>query len=188
VRYLDRLRATATAEKVLVGGTAPTKLTNPPNTLAGVLTKPTKPSFVSSAATDPHAKDFAKDPVTCSGCRYFRSRPGSQPDGACDRFGVETWSAVPFTCDGFEAQDAAVRALEARRSRVEGELRAHPELRIAFEAVDAPLSAGPAKPVSVMIAVRHGEQIVSCEMRVPRERWDAAAILRTVTETSKRAS
>jgi hypothetical protein len=56
-------------------------------------------------------------------------------------------------------------------------LRAHPERKRAFDVADAPLKAGPGAPVSVVVAVRHGEQILSGELHIPRERWDLAAFI-----------
>jgi hypothetical protein len=79
---------------------------------------------------------------------------------------------VPFTCKGFESSDPAQRALEGRRAKVVAELRAHPELERTFDAVDVPLKAGPGEPVSVVLAVRHGTEILSGEVRIPRERWN----------------
>jgi hypothetical protein len=35
----------------------------------------------------------------------------------------------------------------------------------------------PGEPVSVVLAVRHGDQILSGEVLVPRERWDLEAFL-----------
>ena len=43
------------------------------------------------------------------------------------------------------------------------------------------------EPVSVMLAVRYGEDIISGELHIPRERWDADAFV-TVMEGSKRQS
>lgn len=40
--------------------------------------------------------------VTCDRCGAFRSRPGSQPDGWCQRYRVGTWARVPFRCDGYK--------------------------------------------------------------------------------------
>lgn len=60
---------------------------------------------------------------------------------------------------------------------MEGELRAHPALRLAFDVADAPLQGGAGEPVSVVVAVRHGGEMVSGEVLVPRERWDLAAFV-----------
>jgi hypothetical protein len=69
---------------------------------------------------------------------------------------------------------------EARQVKVEAELRAHPDLRLVFDVADAPLSAGVNEPVSVVVAVRHGEHILSGELHIPRERWDMSLFLSTV--------
>ena len=74
-----------------------------------------------------------------------------------------------------EADTAARR--EARQAKVEAVLLAHPEQQRAFDVVDAPLKAGSGAPVSVVLAVRHGEQILSGELRIPRERWHLAAFV-----------
>jgi hypothetical protein len=79
----------------------------------------------------------------------------------------------------------AERMLEARRARVERQLVAHPEQRRAFDVADVPLTAGPGEPVSVVLAVRHGEQILSGELHIPRERWDPALFLHTIDPTEK---
>lgn len=84
---------------------------------------------------------------------------------------------MPFTCAGHEPADPAVRARIERQARVEAKLLAHPELQRAFDVADAPLTAGPAEPISVVLAVRCGEQILSGEVLVPRERWDLKSFL-----------
>jgi hypothetical protein len=42
--------------------------------------------------------------------------------------------------------------------------------------------------VSVVLAVRHGEHILSGEQQIPRERWDMAVFLRTVDPGAHRPS
>jgi hypothetical protein len=37
----------------------------------------------------------------------------------------------------------------------------------------------------VMLAVRHGEHILSGELRIPRQRWDMTLFLRTVDPGQK---
>lgn len=83
---------------------------------------------------------------------------------------------------------APTAAIEDRRRRVERELAEHPEQRVAVEAVDAPLHAEPGEPVSVVIAVHTAVGIVSGELHVPRERFDAALFFRTLEETLRRPS
>jgi hypothetical protein len=83
------------------------------------------------------------------------------------------------------ARDAA-RA--TRQAKVEAELRAHLEMQLAFDVTETPLKAGPGEPVSVVLAVRHGEHILSGELHVPRERWATAVFLRTVDPGSQRLS
>ena len=151
-------------------------------------------SSESSRGAEP-ASHFAAVPpapeprtVTCCACLHYSARPGASPDGFCRRFDVEAWAGVLFTCDGFEAKDDAVRARESRQARAEGELRAHPDQRLAFDVVDAPLTAGPGATVSVVLAVRHGAQFLSGELHVPREQWNPALFLSTVTESTVRPS
>jgi hypothetical protein len=120
--------------------------------------------------------------ATCATCMHYRARRGEQPDGFCRRYDTETWGQVEFSCPGFEPADEAVRAREARRAKVEAELRAHPELQRAFDVADAPLKAESGASVSVVLAVRHGDQILSGEVLVPREKWNSAALI-AVLET-----
>jgi hypothetical protein len=77
---------------------------------------------------------------------------------------------------------------EERRTWVEAELRAIPEKRVAFHVIDAPTKAEPGAPVSVVLAVRHGEHILTGEMRIPRQRWDLALFLRTIDPSQERPS
>jgi hypothetical protein len=74
-----------------------------------------------------------------------------------------------------ELEGEAVRARNARQDKVERELRAHPMRRYAVDLADVPLKAAPGAPLSVVLAVRHGEQILSGEILIPRERWDFGA-------------
>jgi len=71
----------------------------------------------------------------------------------------------------------AAATREVRQAKVERELRAHPERKRAFDVADAPIKAYPGEPVSVVQALRHGQQILSGELRIPRERWDLAAFV-----------
>jgi len=82
----------------------------------------------------------------------------------------------------------AERVLEGRRARVERQLLARPELRRSFDVADTPLTASPGEPVSVVLAVRHGEHILSGELHSPRERWDMELFLRTLDPGSERPS
>lgn len=77
-------------------------------------------------------------------------------------------------------------AREARQARVETELRARADLRVVFDVAEAPMKAEPGAPVSVMLAVRHGEHILSGELHIPRERWDVALFMRTVDPGQER--
>jgi hypothetical protein len=49
-----------------------------------------------------------------------------------------------------------------------------------FDVTGAPLEAAPGDSVSVVLAVRHGEHILSGELHIPRERWDMTLLLRTL--------
>jgi hypothetical protein len=94
---------------------------------------------------------------------------------------------------------------EARQAKVEAALSARPELRVAFDVNDVPLrnserSVNPAhcnnseetvagalaESVSVVLAVRHGNTILSGELHIPRERWDMRAFLAVVDCGSER--
>jgi hypothetical protein len=77
-------------------------------------------------------------------------------------------AALPVVSD----RDETTAAREARQAKVEQELQAHPEQKRAFDVADAPLNAGAGASISVVLAVRHGEQILSGELHIPRERWD----------------
>ena len=77
---------------------------------------------------------------------------------------------------------------EARQAKVEAELRARPDLRVAFDLSDVPLKGGVGNPVSVVLAVRHGEHILSGELHIPRERWRMALFLSTVDADPGRPS
>lgn len=79
-------------------------------------------------------------------------------------------------------------ALERRRARVERELVEHPGQRAAIDAADSPLRPEAGKPVSVVVAIRTTAGIVSGELSVPRERFDAVLFFRTLQDTSERPS
>lgn len=126
--------------------------------------------------------------VLCRECSHFDARTGAKPDGWCRRYREETWSSVPFTCLGYEPADEAERAREARQARVEADLRANPDKRVCFEVAGAPLKGSPGEPVSVMLAVRHGDQILSAELHIPRERWDIKEFIATVDPAAATSS
>lgn len=90
--------------------------------------------------------------------------------------------------DAHSESHAPAPTLERRRAKVEKQLLSHPELRRAFDVADAPLKSGLGDPISVVLAVRHGEQILSGELHIPRERWDMALFLRTVDNPSEQPS
>jgi hypothetical protein len=71
----------------------------------------------------------------------------------------------------------AICAQERRYTKVEGELQAHPERLRAFDVMDPPLAAAPGEPLSVVLAIRYGDQMLSGEVLVPRERWDLGAFI-----------
>ena len=76
-------------------------------------------------------------------------------------------------------------AREARRAKVVAILRTHGDQQRAFDVVDAPLEPGPGEPVSVVVAVRHGGQILSGELTVPRERWSLPAFIAFMEGTER---
>ena len=68
-------------------------------------------------------------------------------------------------------------ALERRRQKVIGALRADPALRYAFDVVGASPGDAAARDVSVMLGLRDaGGQIVTGELRVPADRWPGLAV------------
>lgn len=87
-----------------------------------------------------------------------------------------------------ELDRARHRTREERRACVEAELRVRPEKRVAFDVIDAPTKAEAGAPVSVVLAVRHGEHILTGELRIPRQRWDLALFLLTVGPSQERPS
>jgi hypothetical protein len=76
----------------------------------------------------------------------------------------------------------------ARETKVAAELRTHPEMRVAFDVANVPLQTGAGEPVSVVLAVRHGEEILSGEIHIPRDRWDARAFVVVVESGSGKPS
>jgi hypothetical protein len=76
-------------------------------------------------------------------------------------------------------------SLQHRRAKVERQLRAHPELRIWTDADNVPLRPEPGEPVSLVIAVRTRMGIVSGELLIPRDRFDAGLVIDTLTRTDK---
>jgi hypothetical protein len=76
---------------------------------------------------------------------------------------------------------------EARQTKVEAKLRTHPEMRVAFDMTDIPLEGWSGEPVSVVLAVRHGDTILSGELHIPAERWDMRAFLAVVDCGSEEA-
>jgi hypothetical protein len=84
-----------------------------------------------------------------------------------------------------DIHNSITRAVVRRQARVEADLRENPERNIAWDVADAPLHPGTGASVSVVIAVRTGVGIVSGELRIPRERFDAALFLQTLTQTAE---
>jgi hypothetical protein len=94
----------------------------------------------------------------------------------------------PAILEALAAADEAARAacaLEHRRVLVLRHLATRPELARAFDVQDAPLTAGePGPAVSVVLAIRApGGGIVTGELHVPRERFDAAAFVAALEPT-----
>lgn len=136
--YLEQLRA-ASAKKVLAGGTAPTKLTEPHKGANTDLPKPTKPSFVSSAGAAPHTKTFSGQRAAaiasardasgldrwrealalgrlhlCGNCARYTF--GADPAGAgtCALHGDGLLAfAMPFDCADFTMRPAPYTGLES---------------------------------------------------------------------------
>lgn len=78
--------------------------------------------------------------------------------------------------------------LERRRAYVKRELQEHGELRVSTHVQDAPLRPEPGQPISVMVAVRTTDGIVSAEYSIPRERFDIVLFTKMLEETSRRPS
>jgi hypothetical protein len=70
--------------------------------------------------------------------------------------------------------------LEARHDRVVQYLRQHPEYRRTFDAQNVPVKAEPGDPVSVVLGVRYGEDIITATMHIPRNSWDMHVFLACV--------
>jgi hypothetical protein len=69
-----------------------------------------KPALLASL-TDPHdmtrlfpSSLLLGSMVICRRCARFSARPGRQPDGNCTFYG-DIWSAVPFPCSDYWAND-----------------------------------------------------------------------------------
>jgi hypothetical protein len=101
-----------------------------------------------------------------------------KPSGGASAVGSEA-------CLGYDGADPVVRA---RLLKVAQQLRDRPDQRLATDVIDAPLKRGSGAPVSVVLAVRTAAGIVAGELQVPRERFDPALFLRTLTETSETPS
>jgi hypothetical protein len=76
-------------------------------------------------------------------------------------------------------------ALEERTRKVEEHLHSHPELQQTFDVEGAPLKPEPGMPVSVVLAVRHGNQITSSEILIPRDCFDMALFLQPFDAAEK---
>lgn len=75
------------------------------------------------------------------------------------------------------------QALQRRHADVWKQLLEHPEQRAAYDIADAPLRPEPGSPVSVVIAIRTAAGIVSAELHIPRERFDAGLFFQALQET-----
>jgi hypothetical protein len=94
----------------------------------------------------------------------------------------EKWEPVSA-----QPTDPAVQALEARRQKVEAQLLANPKLRMAADVTDAPMRPEAGRPVSIVVAIKTPQGIVSGELEAPRERFDTGvffAYLREIGEPS----
>ena len=169
-------------------GALPAKAANLANQSAPQPVPPRRDSQHSqdSQGADSHLRNSSPAPqaaavgraVTCSACRHFQPRPSERPDGWCGKFAAETWTAVPFACDGFE-QSQASRRLEGRRQKVVGMLRADSALKYSFDVLAASPIGAPAGPVSVMFGLRDSSgQIVTGELAVPADKWDMVSFIR----------
>lgn len=87
-----------------------------------------------------------------------------------------------------ELADALDTQRAKRQAKVEADLQANPDLRVAFDVADVPLNPGSGRMLSVVLATRHHEHILSGELHIPRERWDMSLFLRTVDRGSERPS
>ena len=64
----------------------------------------------SPAESDSEMRAVASPVVRCMDCLHFKSRHGEQPDGHCLRFDTQAWSAVEFSCQGFDHRNRVARA------------------------------------------------------------------------------
>jgi hypothetical protein len=79
--------------------------------------------------------------------------------------------------------------LERRRARVVRQLQEHPDVRVGFDACNAPFAPETGEPVSVVLAIRTASTgIVSAELSVPRDRFDFVLFGQMIDETSRRPS
>jgi len=74
--------------------------------------------------------------------------------------------------------------LEARRERVERHLLDDPTIRTDADVEGVPLDKTPGDPISVVIAVRTPQGIVSGELLIPREKWDPHLFQKYLLECS----
>lgn len=118
--------------------------------------------------------------VRCRVCRHFTGSYG--PLGHCGRFDTEA-----FADTAFEYEAYAPSVLTLRREKVEGQLQENPKLRLAADVEDAPLAPEPGRTVSIVVAVRTTDGVVSGELHAPRDRFSATdyfAYLREIGEPS----
>jgi hypothetical protein len=125
---------------------------------------------LSPLPTPAHLAESAGRAVTCQACRHFTA--GNGLFGQCRRYDTEACADQPFECRGY-----APSPLEQRRRKVEQQLRDTPALRLAADVTDAPLRPEPGRPVSVVIAVRTAQGIVSGEFQAPRDRFDTGVFI-----------
>lgn len=59
---------------------------------------------------------------------------------------------------------------------------------MTFDVADVPLNSRSGGMVSVVLATRHHEYILSGELYIPRERWNMSRFLLTVDRGSERPS
>ena len=130
-------------------------------------------------AKNPPKPQVSAPAATATPATTATNRPYRAP-GVANVAAVAVAADLPYAVS-YRDEAAAVR--ESRRGKVEAELCAHPDQRYAFDVADAPLEAAPGDPVSVVLAIRHGAQLLSGEIHIPRERWGVQALIASL-ETS----
>jgi hypothetical protein len=126
---------------------------------------------------DSPSSDGSTDAATATPATSATSEIGEKP-------GVADVATVAVAA-GHYIQQSVVPAVALRQALVEADLREHPDRHVAWDVTNAPLRPSPGPAVSVVIAVRTESCLVSGELHVPREQFDPALFLHTLTQTAE---